>query len=100
MPIAYRRSRRAVGFAVVAALVLAVLASSAHRHALHLAGTPCAICIVAHHSPAVADPPLALASPVWRRDSAFLPVTVATPPVRVERASGRAPPRRPTAAVV
>jgi hypothetical protein len=96
MPVAYRRSRRAVGFAVLAALVLAVLAASAHRHALHLAGTPCTICVVAHHSPVVPDSSAALVSPVWRRGSGFVSVTAATPATRVERASGRAPPH-PTA---
>lgn len=79
---------------VLAALMLVPLVSSGHHHAATTSPASCAVCIAAHHAPAVVVPaPAAFAlalSPVAAQAPTF-----EAPPRRVHSPNtGRAPPRR------
>jgi hypothetical protein len=88
-----RRGARLAGALSLIALLLVPAALATHVHADPLAGHSCAVCVAAHHSPAVTSPGPAVA------EGLFLAPVPGTPPARLvarlERAAhaGRAPPR-------
>jgi hypothetical protein len=87
------RAARIAGALVFAALLLVPLVESGHSHANRDLARPCAACVIAHHSPAVTAPIVAVA-PI----AAYAPVAVfasLVAPLRRDHSpqSGRAPPR-------
>jgi hypothetical protein len=87
-----RRGARLASALSLIALLLVPVALASHVHADPLAGRSCAVCIAAHHSPAVTHAAPAVAA---ARVPAPVPGTPPTcPPARLERAAhaGRAPP--------
>jgi hypothetical protein len=89
------RTRRSVSLIVALALAIAVIASAGHSHEQHHSNdVACAVCAVAHHSPAIATVTALSAPPLLR-----LSITVACDEKQAfghehDRESGRAPPQR------
>lgn len=87
-----RRGTRTAGIGLLVVLLLVPLALSAHGYTAHHDARPCAVCVVAHHSPAITTPVVAVASAFV---AAVAPVLVGlAPETRAARSvhSGRAPP--------
>ncbi len=88
-----RRGARLAGALSLIALLLVPAALATHVHADPLAARSCAVCVAAHHSPAVTSPGPAVARGL------FLAPVPGTPrarlAARLERTAhaGRAPPR-------
>jgi len=86
------RAARIAGALLFAALLLVPLVESGHSHASRDLARPCATCVVAHHSPAVTAPVIAVAA-----TAASVPVAICAAIVAPSRRdhspqSGRAPP--------
>lgn len=92
MPRLRRRAARLSSALLFAALLLVPLIERGHMHASRDLAKPCAVCVVAHHSPAATAPVVAVAAPV-----VHAPVAVFTTPGAPlcgvhSPQSGRAPP--------
>jgi len=95
-----QRALRQAGVILLVALVLLPAVLRSHWHADHGAGAlPCAVCVVAHHSPATSAPVLVAIAPVFHGLAAAPPDLIA--PARHDRPAkaGRAPPPLVTARV-
>jgi hypothetical protein len=83
---------RLAGALLLAMLVFVPLVESGHSHASRDLASPCATCVVAHHSPATVAPTIALAaSAAADAPAVFAPILA---PARGDRSPrlGRAPP--------
>lgn len=89
------RTRRRAAWIVAVAFAVALLASAGHRHEQHQASeVGCAVCAVAHHSPALASGEAPSIAPA--ADAAMPQVRAAIIPASQRQGSletGRAPPR-------
>jgi hypothetical protein len=88
-----RLGTRTAGIGLLVVLLLVPLALSTHGHAAHHDARPCAVCVVAHHSPAIATATVAVTSAFV---AAVTPVVVGLAlETRAAHSvhSGRAPPR-------
>ncbi len=87
-----RRIARQMRGLVLVALLLVPLVSSGHHHAASASSAPCAVCIAAHHAPAVVTPsPAVIALMLSLAKTPLL--TLETPAHRVHASNaGRAPP--------
>ncbi|HVN75201.1 MAG TPA: hypothetical protein VMT19_02710 [Thermoanaerobaculaceae bacterium] len=88
-----RLGTRTAGITLLVVLLLVPLALGAHGHPGHTDARPCAVCVVAHHVPAIVTPTVAMAAVLHSR---IAPVVFGlAPEMRAARAahSGRAPPR-------
>lgn len=88
-----RIGARTAGIALLVVLLLVPLALRAHGHAGHTDARPCAVCVVAHHAPAIVAPAVAPAAVLHTRIA--LVASDLAPETRAARSahSGRAPPR-------
>jgi hypothetical protein len=83
------------GALLLAVLVLVPLAESGHSHASRDLAGPCAMCVVAHHSPATVAPTIALTATAAAAAAAvFAPILAPARGARSPRL-GRAPPATP-----
>ena len=92
MSVTRHRSVRITGAVLFAALLLVPLFERGHSHANRDLARPCAVCVAAHHSPAVTTATASVAAPI---SSAV--IAIADPvdaPARRDHTpqSGRAPP--------
>jgi hypothetical protein len=87
------RGARLLGAVFFAALLLVPLLESGHRHVDRDLAKPCAVCVVAHHSPAATAPVPALGAPFAL--VALASFAVVDAPIRLDCSPycGRAPPR-------
>jgi hypothetical protein len=93
MPKQRLRSWRAVGAAVLVAVLLVPLAFRAHRHAEHgAAPRPCAVCIATAHAPALTTPLVAAVAPVLVATCAVPAAMLGPAPCERPTHAGRAPP--------
>ncbi len=87
-----RLGTRTAGIALLVVLLLVPLALRAHGHPGHTDARPCAVCVVAHHVPAIVMPVVAMAAVLHARIT--LVESGLAPETRAARSahSGRAPP--------
>lgn len=80
------------GIALLVVLLLVPLALRAHGHAGHTDARPCAVCVVAHHAPAIVTPAVAPAAVLHAHVA--LVVSDRAPETRAAYSphAGRAPP--------
>ena len=89
-----RPSARRAGILFLLALLFIPVVLRGHQHANHMANAhPCAVCVVAKHSPVVGTPVFAALTPLFQ--SVAAPPARAARPAWIERlaATGRGPPR-------